>query len=352
MDRLFRYNLISAGSIKVLLQKIDVYSAGWEYQKQIDFYRLNSLRKFATIASVGSSTRIEGAEMSDEEVARLIDNMDVTKLVSRDEQEVAGYYKVLDIIQDEYSSIPINEFHILGLHNELMRYSAKDEYHRGRYKQLSNQVVATDENGNTRTIFKTTEVFQTPDALRDAIDWYHDAMEAGKYHKLEVIFAFIYEFLSIHPFQDGNGRLSRLLTHLLLLKNGYEFVMYHSFEQGIEDNKRNYYKTLMTAQRYRGTDEEEISRFMYFMLNTMYKLTGGVDKDTQTIVEEPQAMYLTRRKRRVLDFVTEKGELSISDVDALLSEVSRSTVKNDLAQLTEAGFIKRHGKGRGTVYTR
>ena len=351
MDRLVNFNYISSTAIYSLLNKIDAYNKNWKQRERLDADQLRTLKKLAAISSIGSSTRIEGSSLSDEEVAKLIDNMDITKLVSRDEQEVAGYYQVLDIIQDGYKDLPLTESFIKGLHNELMRYSKKDQHHRGDYKKHDNRVVSTDEQGNTRTIFNTTEVFQTPDAMRNAVTWYHDKA-ASNMHPLIRVFTFIYEFLSIHPFQDGNGRLSRLLTSLLLLQNGYDFVLYHSMEQGIEDNKKDYYKALMMAQRYRGTEEEELSRWMHFMLKTLYGLTGNLDNNENTIVSEPETLYLNRRMREVLEFVTDEGELSVSQIDALLPVVSRSTVKNDLTKLTDAGYLKRQGKGRGTVYTR
>lgn len=351
MDRLLNYDYLSRTAIVSLKKRIDDYNRDWKQRERLDADRLRTLRTLATINSVGSSTRIEGASLSDEEVAKLIKNMDITKLVSRDEQEVAGYYTVLDIIQDGYQDFELTESFIKGLHNELMRHSEKDCHHRGDYKQHSNQVVATDEAGNTRTIFNTTDVFQTGDAMRLAVAWYHEQKDSDL-HPLERVFAFVYEFLSIHPFQDGNGRLSRLLTTLLLLQNGYEFVLYYSMEQGIEDRKKDYYKTLMLAQRYRGTEREEIGRFMHFMLKTLHAITGHLDNNEATVVKEPQAIWLNRRMRDVLDFIADEGELSISQIDALLPVVSRSTIKNDLAKLTESGYLVRHGKGRGTVYTR
>ncbi|OAV42948.1 Fic family protein [Lewinella sp. 4G2] len=351
MDRLLTYDYLSGTAINSLLNKIDAYNKDWKQRERLDADRLRTLRKLATINSIGSSTRIEGSSLSDEEVAKLIDNMDITKLVSRDEQEVAGYYQVLDIILDSYADLELTESLIKGLHNELLRHSNKDQYHRGGYKQHSNRVVATDEAGNTRTIFNTTEVLHTPDAMRNAVQWYHES-KGGKLHPLERVFAFVYEFLSIHPFQDGNGRLSRLLTTLLLLQNGYDFVTYYSMEQGIEDRKKDYYKCLMVAQRHRNTKEEEIGRFMHFMLKTLYGITPNLDSNASMVVEEPAALYLNRRMRDVLDFVKDEGELSISQIDALLPVVSRSTIKNDLAKLTESGYLERHGKGRGTVYSR
>lgn len=350
MDKLLRFDYITNISIQALLEKIDAYNLDWKRRDHLDPEQLRSLRKLAAIQSIGSSTRIEGSSLSDEEVARLIENMDITKLVSCDEQEVAGYYRVLDILQEQYAELEVTESLLKGLHNELLRFSDKDQHHRGDYKKQSNRVVATDEAGNERTIFQTTEVMHTPDAMRHAVDWYNVSIKAGILHPLIIVFTFVYEFLSIHPFQDGNGRLSRLLTNFLLLKTGYDFVLYHSIEQGIEDEKKAYYKSLMLAQRYRGKEEEEISRWMFFMLKTLHRLTGNLDKDETTILEDPQALYLTRRMRNVLDFVRKEQELSVKEIDVLLPSVSRSTVKNDLARLTEAGYLQRHGKGRGTVY--
>lgn len=352
MDRLLRINEISWVSINKLTGFIDKYQDEWMDRVDLNPTQLSQLREMATVQSIGSSTRIEGSQLEDEEIVRLIDNMEITELKSRDEQEVAGYYRTLQIILESYDDIPLSVNIIKGLHKQLMQFSTKDDYHRGEYKTLSNQVVATLPNGEQRTIFKTTVPMQVPAQMNAAVDWYNREVKSGERHELIVIGAFIYEFLTIHPFQDGNGRLSRLLTTLLLLKAGYDFVQYASLEQEIERYKSDYYKSLMLAQRFRGVDEEVIGSWLIFLLKSIKSVAKKLEGDDNRILEEPHALYMNLRQRNVMQYFERKDELSVGDIDRLLPQVSRNTLKYDLAKLTKAGYLKRHGKGRGTVYTR
>lgn len=350
MDKLLRFDYITKMSIDKLLNQIDTYNRNWKIKEYLSFDQLNELKQLATVQSVGSSTRIEGSRMDDDEVSELIEYMYVQKLTSRDKQEVAGYFATLEIIQAQYRDLELTENLIKALHKELMRFSDKDIHHRGAYKQLSNQVVAKDKDGNQRVVFETTSPLLTPMAMEKAVAWYQMAKAEDKRHPLIRIGAFIYEFLTIHPFQDGNGRLSRLLTTMLLLQEGYEFILYASLERKIEEDKATYYKVLMAAQRHRGTDEEQISKWMYFLLHSIRQLTDGLKEDEQSIVEEPAAIYLNTRQRKVLDFIRREGTLSVSEIDALLPTESRNTLKYDLKRMTEAKILIRRGQGRGTVY--
>lgn len=350
MKHLQRISPLSRASIKKVITDIDTYNRAWKVQKHLSTDQLRELRHLATVQSVGSSTRIEGSRLSDTEITKLIDHMSIQQLSSRDEQEVAGYYTVLEIIQEQYTDLELNESLILALHKEMLRYSEKDAHHRGNYKKLPNTVVASDEDGQTRTIFNTTAPALTASMMEAALDWLRKEREAPTVHPLEAIGAFVYEFLSIHPFQDGNGRLSRLITTLLLLQAGYEFVLYASLERAIEEDKAGYYKALMSGQRNRGEEEEEIGRWLYFLLNAIRSITHRLSADEQAIVSEPAVLYLNARQRQILDFVRREGVLSIREIDALLPEISRNTVKYDLRRLTEAGLLAQKGKGRGTVY--
>lgn len=219
--------------------KIDAFKGRWgSIEKKSDRY-LRELRKIATIESIGSSTRIEGSVLTDEEVQQLVNNIKVTEFKSRDEEEVFGYYEVLDIILDNAPSIELSESYILQLHTILLKYSSKDQRHKGAYKNLPNSVVANYPDGNQRTIFNTTAPHLTQKEMQEMIDWVNTSLQQSTVHPLLVIGLCVYEFLSIHPFQDGNGRLSRLLTTFLLLKTGYGFAQYISFEHIIEDRKKN-----------------------------------------------------------------------------------------------------------------
>lgn len=350
MERLLRLDGMTQNSVDKVISELDRYNRTWKVQQHLSVDQLQELRHLASVQSIGSSNRIEGNKLTDDEIATLIAHLQIQQLQSRDEQEVAGYYSALEIIQEQYEDLELSESLIKGLHNEMLRYCTKDVHHRGRYKQLSNQVVATDAEGQQRVIFQTTDPALTPMAMEQAVAWYQAQISNKSHHPLICIGTFIYEFLTIHPFQDGNGRMSRLLTILLLLQQGYEFVLYASLERVIEEDKAGYYKTLMAAQRHRGTREEQIGRWLYYLLNAIRKLSRRLQDDQQMIVEEPTALYLNARQRKVLDFIQREGELAVREIDALLPDISRNTVKYDLRKLTEAGLLRQYGKGRGTVY--
>lgn len=352
MDHLLRINDISWQAIQTVAQRIDDYQRQWQDREDLSPDHLLQLRELATVQSIGSSTRIEGARLADEDIARLIEDMTIEKLTNRDEQEVAGYYHALRIILEGYNEIPFTVNVIKGLHKQLMQFSVKDEYHRGAYKTLSNQVVATLPDGKQRLIFATTDPAQVDIAMNAAVDWYQRQIEAGELHALVVIGAFIYEFLSIHPFQDGNGRLARLLTTLLLLKNGYEFVQYASLEQEVERYKGEYYQALMLAQRFRGKTGEVIGSWLMFLLKAIERVSLKLEGDGRRILYEPQALYLNRRQQSILRYFERHEELSIGDIDRLIPDLSRNTLKYDLSRLTQGGYLQRKGRGRGTVYTR
>ena len=223
-----------------LISKIDRFDASWSSIEKREGQSLKQLKSISTVRSVGASTRMEGSKMSDAEVDVLLKNIDITKLEDRDSQEVVGYFNTLDIITESYQDINITESSIKNLHNILLKYSKKDSWHKGNYKQHSNAVEANYPDGTKRILFETTEAgFPTEDAMRNLFKWYKTDKET---HPLVKCASFCYEFVSIHPFQDGNGRLSRLIASLLLLKNGYKWIQYVSFEHEIESKKEEYYR--------------------------------------------------------------------------------------------------------------
>lgn len=252
------------------LSLIDRFGGSWVAIERREGQTLKQLKSIATVRSIGASTRIEGSKMTDDEVAALIRNLEISKLEERDQQEVAGYFEVLDQISESYRDIEITEGNLKNLHNLLLKYSEKDAWHKGGYKQVSNEVEATNPNGSKYTIFKTTEPgLVTEEAMRNLVDWYKTNTEA---HPLVRTATFIYEFLSIHPFQDGNGRLSRLLATLLLLRQGYSWIEYVSFEHEIENRKSEYYRVLMSCQRQK--PGEDIHDWILFFLDCLANIQG------------------------------------------------------------------------------
>lgn len=334
-----------------LIAEIDEFKGKWEALKNRSPERLRQLRKVATIESIGSSTRIEGAKLTDLQVETLLANLSTTSFKTRDEQEVAGYAEAMDMIFQAYEDINITENHIRQLHQTLLRHSDKDEYHRGDYKKLSNQVVALDERGKEiGVVFKTTTPFDTPREMEDLVRWVNKAINENSLHPLLVVAVFVVVFLAIHPFQDGNGRLSRILTTLMLLRVGYNYVPYASLESIIEDNKDLYYKALRRTQTTLKDDKTDWEPWLGFFLRCLKKqkanLAIGVEKEKALDDTDLPAVSL-----QVLALLSKHERLSIAQM-VEHTGVNQNTLKVRLRALVALGRIQRHGKGRATWYTK
>lgn len=328
--------------------KIDQFKGEWKFLDQEENRYLKELRKIATIQSIGSSTRIEGSSLTDAEIASLINNMKISKLESRDEQEVAGYFDTLETILDNYETIDLSVSMIHALHNLLLKYSDKDTRHRGKFKELTNKVVATYPDGTTRVIFNTTEPFLVEKEMTEVLEWLNKAFDEVEFHPLIVIAAFVYEFLSIHPYQDGNGRLSRLLTNLLLLKFGYKFVFYISLEHIVENRKKDYYQALMEGQKDRYKDTERIEKWVLFFLDCLIEL---IQKLEQKLKEyRSVGAYLNERQKQVLNFISENQPVKIGDIVQNMTAYNLETIRKDLQYLVREMEIEKLGKNRGTMY--
>ncbi len=331
-----------------LIGYIDNFKGKWDIAEKQENRYLKELRKIATIESIGSSTRIEGATLTDEEVQELLKEIKITKLKSRDEQEVIGYYEVLELIYDNYSDIKLSESYIKQLHQLLLKHSHKDERHRGSYKSLSNKVVATYPTGEQKTIFATTEPALVAGEMQELVAWTNEQLEQKSIHQLIVIGSFIYDFLSIHPFQDGNGRLSRLLTTLCLLQSDYSFIQYISFENHIEQHKKAYYEALMNGQKERGTDSERIDLWLIFFLESLKTLTEKLEQKYD--VFKSKGAYLNDRQKLIRDFITANEPIKVGDLARHFPEISMSTLKKDLLYLRQEQVLTMIGKGKGSVY--
>ncbi len=328
---------------------IDTFKGHWKTVEGQQGNYLNELRKIATVESIGSSTRIEGATLTDEEVGRLLDSVQVTRLQRRDEQEVVGYYEALETILEHYADIALEERYIHQLHGILLKYSHKDLAHKGKYKILSNQVVANYPNGTQKTIFRTTDPLLTPIEMQDLLKWLNERVLKKDMHPLLMISTFVYEFLSIHPYQDGNGRLARLLTTLLLMKLDYRFIQFVSFENLIETRKEDYYRALMEGQKNRGNENECIVTWTRFFLECLIALTQRLDAKYQTY--RTLKYVINTRQQAVLQVLKELQTAQVIDITNRLHHVySRNTLKKDLAFLVREGFLFRTGAGRGARY--
>ena len=324
------------------LGKIDRFDASWATIEKREGGSLKQLKSIATVRSVGASTRIEGSKMTDDEVGVLIEKLSVSKLDERDEQEVIGYFEALDTISENFSSIAITESQIKNLHKILMQHSENDVWHRGNYKQISNAVEARLADGTKQILFRTAQPgLETQDAMMQLFDWYASDQETLPLVKVAL---FVYEFLSIHPFQDGNGRLSRLLGNLLLLKNGYSWIQYVSFEHEIESRKSEYYKVLMQTQRNRpGEDVTEwLSFFVSCLLNIQDQLMAKLE-------ESKRGQPISQREKRILLFIQHHAGCSSGEIAQKL-DIALPTVKKSLGEMVLKGLISREGQGKATGY--
>ncbi len=325
------------------LSQLDRFDAQWQAIERREKSTLKELKTIATVRSIGASTRIEGSRLSDKEVAVLIENLDISKLSERDEQEVAGYYETLSLIGESYKDIPVTESSIKQLHNILMKYSSKDGYHKGDDKITTNRVERTEADGIKTTIFETTlPGLATQDAMARLIDWYNNDSTT---HALIRAALFVYEFLSIHPFQDGCGHLSRLLATFLLMKSGYVWIEYVSFEHEIEHRKKEYYKNLMEAQRNR--PGEDVTEWVYFFLDCLKNIQEQL---LQKLKEKEKREHVGVRELNVYNLVENYPGISSGEIAQKL-KIPNSTVKRILADLVSARNLIVHGAGRGTSYS-
>ncbi len=342
-DKVYIFHLKLDWNLLKIISKIDRFDASWSSIEKREGQSLKQLKNIATVRSVGASTRIEGSKMSNEEVKALLDNLEITKIEERDAQEVVGYYEVLELITENYNEIEITESNIKNLHNLLLKYSDKDQWHKGNYKQHSNAVEATLPDGTKQIIFQTTNAgFETEDAMRKLIEWYNSDTEI---HPLVKSAIFTYEFVSIHPFQDGNGRLSRLLTTLLLLKNGYKWIQYVSFEHEIENRKNEYYLKLRHCQSQR--PNEDITEWINFFFSAILNIQEQLMKKLEF---KGVKAKLSPKEKSILTYI-ETNPGSKSGEIAKKLHIPNPTVKRILRKLLNENLIEKYGSGAGTNYS-
>ena len=330
------------------IARVDEFKGAWRALGTLAPDRLAALRRVATIESVGSSTRIEGSKLSNREVERLLSNLEINAFGTRDEQEVAGYAEVMDQVFASWQDISFSENHIKQLHQMLLRYSEKDTRHRGNYKTHSNSVAAFDENGaQIGIVFQTATPFDTPRLMSELVDWVNQEREAGQLHPLLIIAICIVVFLEIHPFQDGNGRLSRVLTTLLLLQAGYAYVPYSSLESVIEQSKEAYYLALRQTQGTIRTEAPDWQPLLVFFLRSLTEQIALLEKKVER--EKIVMATLPELSLQIVEFTREHGRVTMSEV-IQLTGASRNTLKQHFRALVEHGTLNQHGSGRGVWY--
>jgi Fic family protein len=334
------------------IAEIDEFKGRWQALENLSPDRLKALRKIATVESVGSSTRIEGAKLSDAQVETLLSNLEKTSFLSRDEQEVAGYAEAMDLVFEAFADLRLTENHIKQLHQTLLRRSDKDERHRGSYKTLPNHVVAFNADGNEiGVVFETTTPFDTPREMEELVAWTTKAISEEAFHPLLIVAVFVVVFLAIHPFQDGNGRLSRVLTTLLLLRAGYDYVPYASLESVIEENKDLYYKALRRTQTTLKGKSPDWEPWVGFFLRCLKKQKDNLTRRLEAgQAQEADDSELPALSVEIIDLIRKNGRQTIAQL-ADGTEANRNTLKVRLRELVNQGRICRHGKARATWYS-
>jgi Fic family protein len=339
---------ISAQVLK-LIGGIDEFKGAWRAIGRIAPERLSALRRIATIESAASSTRIEGAKLTDREVERLLSNLHIQPFATRDEQEVAGYAEAMETVFAHWNEIALTENHIRQLHRDLLRHSTKDERHRGSYKTLRNDVAAFDaDRKEIGIVFETATPFDTPRLMTGLVTWANHVFETQAQHPLIVIAVFIVSFLAIHPFQDGNGRLSRVLTTLLLLNRGYAYVPYASLESVVESSKERYYMALRQTQGTIRTSNPDWTPWLEYFLGVLTEQKLRLEKKIQR--EHLLIGDLPELSIKILELCKERGRVTVGEIERVTG-ANRNTVKDHVAALTKKGHLSRHGAGRGAWYS-
>ncbi|MDO5625333.1 MAG: Fic family protein [Pseudomonadota bacterium] len=331
-----------------LIAGIDEFKGAWRALGSLAPDRLSALRRVATIESIGSSTRIEGSQLTDRQVEQLLSNLAIQSFATRDEQEVAGYAELMDLMFRAWQDIPFNENHIQQLHQILLQHSQKDEQQRGRYKTGTNSVAAFDEHGvQLGIVFETATPFDTPRLMAELVQWVSTEREKALLHPLLIVGIFVVVFLEIHPFQDGNGRLSRVLTTWLLLQAGYAYAPYSSLESVIEANKEAYYLALRQTQGTIRTDTPNWQPWLLFFLRSLTEQVRRLEKKVER--EKIVLAALPALSLHIVEFAREHGRITMGDA-IQLTGASRNTLKQHLRDLVERQHLQQHGSGRGAWY--
>ena len=329
------------------IAKIDELKGQWIAGAQLSPQVLGRLKRSVLITSTGASTRIEGAKLSDEDVEKLMRGIDIQKFTDRDKQEVKGYYELLENVFNSWKSLKFNESTIKHFHKELLKYVKKDEDHRGDYKKRENQVQMINAAGESVGIlFDTTPAYLSPKETQELVEWTQESLVEKKYHPLLIVGNFLVEFLQIHPFQDGNGRLSRVLTNLLLLKEGYLYMPYVSHEKLVEDNKPDYYMALRRSQKTFKTEHEDITPWLDFFLTIFLKQSEmAIDLLSKENIER----LLTQKQLAVWNYLQKADSATPREISKQ-TKVAYPTVRQAIDKLMRLKKIERIGQGRSTSY--
>ncbi|MFA7151507.1 MAG: Fic family protein [Candidatus Paceibacterota bacterium] len=329
------------------VSQIDEYKGRWIAGAQLNPQALGRLKRSVLVTSTGASTRIEGAKLSDEDIEKMMRGIDIQKFADRDKQEARGYYELLENIFNSWKSLQVSENSIKHFHKELLKYVVKDETHRGEYKKQENKVIMVNQTGESvGVLFDTAPAYLVPKEMQELVEWAQEAFKEKKYHPLLIIANFTVEFLAIHPFQDGNGRLSRILTNLLLLKHGYQYTPYISHEKLVEDNKPEYYLALRKSQKTFNSDREDIIPWLAFFFKILLKQSQiAIDLLSKENIEK----LFSPKQLQIWEYFQQVSEAAPAQI-AKATNIARPTINQALDKLLRLKKIERFGQGRATRY--
>ena len=332
-----------------IINQIDELKGRWVGGATLNPQILGRLKRSVLVTSTGASTRIEGAKLSDEDIEKMMRGLSMQKFKDRDTQEVQGYYELLENVFNASEKISFSESTVKHLHRELLKYAEKDKLHRGEYKKNENKVEMIDDAGKSiGVLFDTTPAWLTPKEMQELTEWTKEAIILKEIHPLLIIANFLVKFLNIHPFQDGNGRLSRVLTNLLLLQAGYAYVPYVSHEKLIEDNKADYYLALRKSQKTLKTDNPNVVPWLEFFLNVL--LTQS-KQAIELLSKENIDKLLSPKQLAVWQYLETVTEATPGEI-AKNTKVARPTVSQAIGTLLRLKKVERIGQGRTTRYKR
>ena len=344
-----KFNYSKLISLNIPANMYDLISKIYEYKGKQELYVANfsdvldKMIEVAKIQSTKSSNAIEGISTNDTRLEELMNKKSEPK--NRNEEEIYGYREVLDIIHENYENIEFTKNNILTLHNRLYSYSG--ESHKGKFKTTDNSIVETNALGEKKVRFQPVSAFETENYIEKMISAYNEALRL-KIPPLLLIPTVIHDFLCIHPFADGNGRISRLLTLLLLYKNGFFVGKYISLEMIIEETKDIYYEELQASSENWHSGTNNNLPFIKYMLSVIYKAYSECDERFKLISEKS----LTSAERVMKVFENSLEPLSKSDIAILCPDISKRTIERALKELKDRGLIKQLGSGRSTKYIR
>ena len=342
LDKRIRFS----NEILLKIAEIDEMKGKWSGTLALNPRILGQLRRSVIITSAASSTRIEGAKMTDQEVERFLHGINQKVPKNRDQQEVAGYADLLGRIFDNYSSLNLSESRILEFHKIMLKFSEKDKQHRGKYKTKDNIIAIIEKGEIKKILFKPTPPWLVKKEMDDILEWVKEKQEKKDIHPLIIIANFIFEFLAIHPFQDGNGRLSRALTNLMMLQYGYIYSSYVSLEKIIEEKQFEYYLSLRKTQKNHKTISANIEPWLMFFLDSIFI---QAQKALKLLEGNKPESLLSGAQRKIYDLFVVDVELKVSEIKNRIN-IPLPTIKQSVARLTEYGLLEKLGQGSATRY--